>query len=154
MKGSDELIYTSRYANKELTKDEYYAVAISLGLPKWPLKYKINSQCVMVAPKGYMLKMEKAPYRDAYMRKLAEEGSAKVIDTIRKFELDAAEQNKSLVLLCFEDLTKPGQWCHRTMFSEWWEDKTGQKIEELACFAPPKKQEPVKEEPVEQYSLF
>ena len=41
------------------------------------------------------------------------------------------EEGKDLVLLCYEDLRKPGEWCHRQVFAEWWEKKTGVRIQEL-----------------------
>jgi len=36
-----------------------------------------------------------------------------------------------LVLLCWEDIRKPGEWCHRTMFAEWWAEHSGQGVLEL-----------------------
>ena len=36
-----------------------------------------------------------------------------------------------LVLLCFEDLSKPGEWCHRRIFADWWKDITGDHVREL-----------------------
>ena len=40
-------------------------------------------------------------------------------------------KGKTLVLLCYEDLRKPDQWCHRTLFAEWWQKMTGEVINEL-----------------------
>jgi hypothetical protein len=34
-------------------------------------------------------------------------------------------------LLCFEDLTKPGLWCHRRPFANWWLENTGEVVPEL-----------------------
>ena len=34
----------------------------------------------------------------------------------------------TVVLLCFENLAKPGLWCHRTMFAEWWTGETGELV--------------------------
>ncbi|WIK63333.1 hypothetical protein [Gleimia europaea] len=42
-----------------------------------------------------------------------------------------AEGDYRLVLLCFEDISKPGQWCHRRAFAKWWEQKTGDPVREL-----------------------
>jgi hypothetical protein len=36
-----------------------------------------------------------------------------------------------LALLCYEDLSEPGTFCHRRMFAEWWSERTGEKVEEL-----------------------
>ena len=36
-----------------------------------------------------------------------------------------------LVLLCFEDIRKPGLFCHRRVFATWWEQETGEPVSEL-----------------------
>jgi hypothetical protein len=36
-----------------------------------------------------------------------------------------------LVLLCHEDLTKPGAWCHRTILARWITDQLGESVEEV-----------------------
>ena len=55
------------------------------------------------------------------------------VDEVRKLLNDCAERanNKRLVLLCFEDLTKPGLRCHRRLFAAWWEENTGYVVPEL-----------------------
>jgi len=35
-----------------------------------------------------------------------------------------------LVLLCFEDLSRPGVWCHRSLLAEWISQHTGETIPE------------------------
>jgi hypothetical protein len=40
------------------------------------------------------------------------------------------EGGEALALLCFEDV-HAGQVCHRRMFAQWWEERTGQRVEEL-----------------------
>jgi len=37
---------------------------------------------------------------------------------------------KPLVLMCYEDLTKAA--CHRRLFAEWWQEQTGEHVEEMA----------------------
>ena len=39
--------------------------------------------------------------------------------------------NERLVLLCYEDLTKPGLRCHRRLFANWWCENTGDVVPEL-----------------------
>jgi hypothetical protein len=48
-----------------------------------------------------------------------------------KWMLKQVSDGKPVVLLCFEDLRKPGEWCHRSMFAEWYEKQTGKKVVEL-----------------------
>ncbi|MEU7092997.1 hypothetical protein [Kitasatospora aureofaciens] len=70
-------------------------------------------------------------YEFQYRRMLNETG----VDAIRA-ELEfiarrAAAGDTPLVLLCFDVLSKPGNWCHRSHFAKWWEEQTGQAIPEL-----------------------
>ena len=124
-------ILTSRYGNKELRNDGYYPVGISIGKPRFKTGYEIREQCYALAPKGYMLKMEYEPYREAYFKKLEEIGADKIIGIVQRMDERAQEEGKTLVLLCYEDLRKPDQWCHRTLFAEGWQKMTGEVINEL-----------------------
>lgn len=42
------------------------------------------------------------------------------------------------VLLCWEDVTKPDQWCHRRMVAEWFEDQLGVIVPEYVPVKKPK----------------
>jgi hypothetical protein len=42
------------------------------------------------------------------------------------------------VLLCWEELKKPREWCHRTLVADWIKETVGEVVEE---WAPPKVQE-------------
>ena len=42
------------------------------------------------------------------------------------------------MLLCYEDVRIPEDWCHRTVFAEWWAENTGEEIRELPDLMPPK----------------
>jgi hypothetical protein len=55
------------------------------------------------------------------------------VDEVRRLLTDCAERanNDRLTLLCFEDLTKPGQRCHRRLFATWWQESTGEVVFEL-----------------------
>ena len=101
-------IFTSRYGNKELRKDGYYPVGISIGKPRFKTGYEIREQCYALAPKGYMLKMDYEPYRQEYFKKLEDIGADKIIGIVQRMDERAQEEGKTLVLLCYEDLRKPG----------------------------------------------
>ena len=77
-------IWTSRYSNKELAehKEKYYCVGISIGTPKFPLGYTLEQQCYSLAPKGYMLKMGKEEYQEAYYKKLEDIGADRIIGMV------------------------------------------------------------------------
>ena len=135
-------IYVSRYSNKELLRSGYCPVGISIGTPKWPLGYELQGQCYALAPKGYMMNMEPEPFRKAYFEKLDEIGTKKVIAIVRQLQNMAEARGETLVLLCYEDIRLEDQWCHRTLFAEWWKDKTGEEISELPDPSEPKGKKP------------
>ena len=115
-------IWVSRYSNKELqkNKDRYYPVGISIGQPKFPLGYELRSQCYSLAPKGYMLNMDIEHFKPAYYDKLEGIGTEKIISMVERFDQAAQSEGKQLVFLCYEDVRIPEDWCHRTVFAEWW----------------------------------
>ena len=124
-------IWISRYSNKELQSGKYYPVGISIGTPKFPLGYTLRKQCYSLAPKGYMLNMELERFKPAYYEKLEGIGTDRIIDMVQRMDEEARAEGKELVLLCYEDVRVPGDWCHRTVFAEWWAEQTGELIEEL-----------------------
>lgn len=137
-------IWTSRYSNKELHNGNYYPVGISIGQPKWPLGYEVREQCYSLAPKGYMLNMDIDRFKEAYYEKLEGIGTEKIINMVTRLDEKARSEGKELVLLCFEDVRVESDWCHRTIFAEWWAENMGEIIEELPDPTPPKEKKPAK----------
>lgn len=124
-------LYTSRYGNRQIASTSLVAVRTSLGIPKWPLGFTIQGYCQEITPDGYMLKLENyATYKMAYVKKLEAKGVAQIRRTLEKIAADA--KGDALVLLCYENISKPGEWCHRRMFAEWWEAQTGEVVAELS----------------------
>ena len=132
------MIFTSRYSNRELRVGKYFPVGISVGRPKFNLGYLLRDQCFALAPKGNMLQMAKEPYQKAYIEKIEAIGAGKIVKIVRGFDTRARDEGKQLVLLCYEDIRDPANWCHRTMFAEWWLKQTGEIIEELPDPSPVK----------------
>lgn len=131
-------IYTSRYGNKQIAKTKLIPVGISLYPPRWKLSYKVHSYIRALAPTPKMVKIKDYRlYKKLYIEKLNSVNIEELKATFKKISLcptsPAGAQSRDLVLLCFNDLTKEGEFCHRRMFAEWWQKKTGQKIEELGC---------------------
>jgi len=149
--------WTSRYSNKELQNGNYYTVGISVGKPRWPLGYTVNEQCYAIAPTRNMLDMPYGEYRVAYFDKLNQLGLAKVCNLIDTWNSNAFSKGKTeVVLLCYEDIRKPDDWCHRTLFAEWLYNQVKLEITELTDPSVPrfKKPEPVEDPNYKQLSLF
>lgn len=120
------MLYTSRYSNPELKTGKYVAVRISLGTPKWPLGYEIAGEIKDLMPWGMLNKYSHEEFIHRYRERLDKIG----VNRIQR-ELSRFSGEKPVVLLCYEDVRKPGEWCHRTHFAEWWHDRTGEIVEEL-----------------------
>lgn len=120
------MLYTSRFSNPELKSGKYTAVRISLGAPKWPLGYEIAGTINDLMPYGLLNIQDKELYERKYRERLDRVG----VDRIYR-QIQAFDSGKPVVLLCYEDVRDPLQWCHRTMFAKWLLEKTGEIADEL-----------------------
>jgi len=122
-------IYTSRFSNPELRKGCYTVVRVSLGTPKWDLGYRIDGELKDLMPFGLLGKYDNdmEGFRREYYARLDRVGVTRILQQIQRF----GPSDHDIVLVCYEDIRKPENWCHRTMFAEWWRERTGEVIEEL-----------------------
>src|ERR1022692_1410154 len=108
---------TSRYQAANLIEASgRAAVGITRGYSRWKLPYPVITNLRQLAPTREMLAIGDAcTFDKMYRDRLDDLG----VDEVRKLLNDCAERanNKRLVLLCFEDLTKPGLRCHRRLFA-------------------------------------
>ncbi len=122
------MILTSRYFNPELRSGAYTAVKISIGTPRWKLGYNLAGEIKELMPWGLRNIEDREIFKAKYFERLNEVGVETIANKLRSFE----NLGKPVVLLCYEDIRKGGDnWCHRTMFAEWWLEQTGEKISEL-----------------------
>ncbi len=123
-------LYTSRYGNQdEIIASELIPVGVTLGRPKFKLRYNLAANIISIAPRGLFHVSERTQFEHLYRTLLEQTG----LDTIQ-YELESvskAHGNKDLVLLCFEIVADGRDWCHRQIFAQWWEEKTGQHVREL-----------------------
>ena len=113
-------------------------VRTTISPPRWRLPYELRHHIREIAPDRAYLRAPYDLFREKYFLKLDRTGPASLV-AIMEGSATAAGDGR-LVLLCYEDLTKPGEWCHRTLFAEWWLDKTGDQVREIAT--PPVVTEP------------
>lgn len=109
--------------------------------------------------------MDIEDFKKAYYEKLEGIGTDRIISMVNKLDERARSEGKEVVLLCFEDVRVESEWCHRTIFAQWWAEKVGEIIEELPDPTTPKGKEkrdnkksvnaPAKEDSgYEQMSIF
>ena len=108
-------LFTSRWANRELAHLACRPVGISRGVPMSPLAYPYKL-ARWLAPSGATFALEdEGRFRESYRAQLEALGLDAILDRLGRIAEEAGGQ--PLVLLCYEDLTKPGQWCHRQHLS-------------------------------------
>jgi len=80
-----------------------------------------------LAPTKEMLRMDFSRYRTLYFRTIL--GRLDPKETWD--QLHALAGSHEPVLLCWETLRKPGEWCHRRMAAEWFQAELGEEVPEL-----------------------
>lgn len=125
-------LWTARYSNKNIRASGLIPVQASLGGPRWKLPYELTIATREVAPSREVLNLrdDQDAYHVAYIRQLERIGVDNFEEKFRSIRKILG--NRGIVLLCFEDLRKPGEWCHRRMFADWWLTKTGELIPEMS----------------------
>ena len=119
---------TARFSNKSLDSNIHNMVQISIGDPKFAIPYRIDHELSILAPLPAIFRYpDYAIFETEYRKQLGATGVNRIQDELER----VANLNKITVLLCFEDIRKPDQWCHRRIFAKWWEEKTGQEVAEL-----------------------
>lgn len=152
------MIYTSRYSNKELETGKYTCLRISIGAPRWQLHYRLDGAISELMPYKIFGIEDKEVFKQKYFQRLNAFGIDRIADQLSFYQ----SKGKDIVLLCYEDIRKGEEnWCHRTMFAEWWLKTTGEIIKELpdpSAFkpiAPKNKLAAVKQEAkISEISLF
>jgi hypothetical protein len=102
------------------------AVQTSVGMARF-FRHKPLERCGLVAPYGLLKETDYAKFREGYLARL----DAKAGDIANRFAEYGDRHGLPLVLLCFEDLSKPDTWCHRTILREWLQERTGVIVPEL-----------------------
>lgn len=120
-------LFTCSY--KEFRPAMGVPVRSTVGAPRFPLPYPLAYVAGKVTPHSSMLRRPYSEYRSLYLAMLDRRGVKAVVDEL--FAIRDAADDHRLVLLCFDDLSKPDAWCHRTMFAEWWLQNTGDTVREL-----------------------
>ncbi len=124
-------LYTASYARmRERAGDaSLLPVRTSVGKPRfWPeaAAFPLVKE---LAPWGLVRIADEEEFTRRYRARLESIG----VEAIRtRFdEIHATAPGRALVLLCFEKLQAPGDWCHRRTWARWWLERTGEVIPEL-----------------------
>ena len=146
------MIYTSRYQNRELKEhpEDYTVVGVTRSLPKFPLGYKLAGNIIQIAPPGYLFsENDRSRFTPQYFRHMDKTGITLINSILEDYKL----AGKPVVLCCYEDVRKEGEWCHRLVFAEWYYQKTGIIIPELKDPSEIRQEKPREEKKAEPISL-
>lgn len=122
-------VYTCRWSSLKGLPSFVLPVRISIGKPRFIPGADEFPAIHELMPYGILGVDDQADFTKRFRHRLHRK-TPQVIQE-RFDHLHARYDGRPLVLLCYEDLTKVDQWCHRTIFREWWRDKTGAIIHDL-----------------------
>jgi Domain of unknown function DUF488 len=125
--GDDPIdLATSRYQAKDLIiASGLVPVGISIGKPKFPLGYT-PLYLREAAPWGLREITDNDEFSSRYVARLNRLGVDLFLQ--RFAEISAKHDGRGLVLLCYEPARA---FCHRRVLGSWYEEQTGQRVNEL-----------------------
>jgi hypothetical protein len=92
------------------------------GAGQWP-------RCNEIVPWNLLRIEDRGEFTARYRGRLETHGAVAI--GVRLREIHEQHDGRPLALLCYEDLTQPGLYCHRRLFADWWHEQTGEVIPEL-----------------------
>jgi hypothetical protein len=123
---------TSRYQNKTLGESGLAPVGITRGYPRFRLGYKLFAYERSLAPTASQFQMDdRAEFTTSFLETL-DANAEKVMATIYRHSAAAQDQGYfGIAFLCYEDVFKPGEWCHRQVLAQWLNSRHGMVVGEL-----------------------
>ena len=121
------MVKTSYYTNYQAIQNSgLVPVRISRGSPRFRLPYELQWVVDELCPPSAIRRLPVDEFEVAYLSGLQKIG----VDKIAKAMYDGC--GPKIILLCFCKPQLDGSiLCHRRMFADWWEEQTGELVEEL-----------------------
>jgi hypothetical protein len=133
-------IFTSRYQNGAgIAESGAVPVRITLFHPRFRLPYQLGGSILELAPTREEFGINpRREFTAAYVARLDGLGCKAVLGLLKN--VSDANDGRDLVLLCFEDVRRRGEWCHRQVLAEWLESRCGlDDVPELDDPTPPRR---------------
>ena len=125
-------LVTSSYRQHQLiVASGRVPVRVTHGHPRFRLGYELEATIKEIAPTKSLLAIQDLSEFDvAYRAQLDLCGVTRIAQRLNAVSQQFGQ--RGLVLLCFEDLRRLGEFsCHRRSFARWWEAQTGEEVPEL-----------------------
>ncbi len=121
-------VWTGRYGNRAIPASGLVPVGITLGHPRWKLSYSVAAKLPTLTPTKAALAI---PSDAAFVQWFRARLDAVGADYLSgEFQGLREYHGADPVLLCFEKIG--GELCHRFVFAQWWQERTGEPVLELA----------------------
>ena len=104
-------------------------VRSSRGFPRYKLRYPLVHKMPSTFPARHWLDLDYDEFDQLY-RQHVRANLNLILSEADQVRHAAADHDSPLVLLCFEQLHRPGQWCHRRILAHALEELTGELIVE------------------------
>lgn len=122
-------VFTYRWACVKALPPTVVPVRISLGGPRFIAGAARFPAIHELMPRGLFRVDDRAEFTRRFFARLDTIG----VDVVQQRfdELHAAFGDRPLALCCFEDLTRPREWCHRRTWADYWRQRTGAVVHDL-----------------------
>ena len=119
-------VFTSHWRSPLLEDADAVMVSISRGQPRRSLPFRYRRLPELAPDDRAWAEETEEGFGASYARQLEELGAPAILE-----RLERIAGGKTLVLLCWEWLADPNEWCHRRMLAAWIEQRTGLMVPEL-----------------------
>jgi hypothetical protein len=124
-------LLTSRYAEPAVAQFDGAKVRVTVGFPRFRLRYKLDAAIRELAPFG-LTKLTGIQFERAYRQHLDQLGVDHVLELLEATR--SLTPSRKSVILCFEPIGRP---CHRRQLAAWLEERAGLVVPELGSISTP-----------------
>lgn len=118
-------LFTSRWANRDLGKLDAQMVAVSRGVPRWPLKFRYRKLMELAPTREEFGLRDPETFRTSYLSRMDGMGAQAILGS-----LEEVSGGRPVVMLCHENVLK-GERCHRRLLAEFIAERAGIEVPEL-----------------------
>ena len=126
MKGGAIELYTSHWRYPLLEHVDAQIVSISRGQPRRRLPFRYRKLMSLAPGDAAWNAPDRESFEKCYRTQLEELGAETILAN-----LERVSGSKPVVVLCWERLDEPGEWCHRTMLARFLEEQANIEVPEL-----------------------
>jgi hypothetical protein len=128
--------FTSHWRNPELRDLDATIIGISRGVPRGNPGYRYRVLRSLAPSRETFAIQDRERYAASFRAQLEELGAGRILADLKRIG-----GTGSIVMLCWEPLADPSEWCHRRMLARYIERETGLEIPELKAQMLPQRED-------------